>query len=477
MYFCMSEILCKNIVEVCMMRYILSILLAFVCLMSTCACAEVELVSIPTQIDAPATSDEPVVQDMYSYMQNNMTFDTIGSNDEGAQYRKFRGGNDTCALIEEYVHVLCASGSFTLVDSYYEAYSAKDIFFSYALDYIGSCRLPGDRCEMNFKDGVFGHVTIYGLKKYSNFEGYIYVARGLEFGDLGLRIGGQTQSVALPGTSVGADLYRMDDGSYQTGDGRFHLNVGQAQIYRDGKLYTTDATLVRNQAENREEVRIYNFFRNDSIILTLPYNSVLTGDVLDRRTIGVNKEGTYEEYIDNMEAFLHWRFSDKLLGVSHDGDMLLCYHDDYNDFDDVVVRVMYWDPARDTAVFYICATFDTAPYEYETIAAVSLGATPQGANADAMFNMSVGEKMEISFSGREFMPTYELFTWEILEGSALIELTGTRGQTCTVQAYDPGTVRLKVTYEYGAKGANVLTGNPETKFMSKSCVYAIHIAP
>lgn len=45
-----------------------------------------------------------------------------------------------------------------------------------------------------------------------------------------------------------------------------------------------------------------------------------------------------------------------------------------------------------------------------------------------------------------------------------------------MRAYDPGTVRLKVTYEYGAEGTNVLTGLSETKFLSKTREYVITIS-
>lgn len=455
------------------MKRFLSVLLALVCLLS--ACASAELVSTPVQVEA-AASDAPIVQDMYSYMKNRMSFENIGSG-SGYSFRKFRG-KDAYTLIDGYVSDLCSNGSFKLVDSYYQSYKTGFVSFSYALDYTGSAKLTGSKQEMNFVSGVYGDITIWATKRTysSSYEGYIQIVKGLEFDDLGLRVDGQNESVGLPGESVNADLYRMDDGSYQTGDGRFHVNVGQAQVYRDGELFTVDASLVRNQASSREEVRIYNFYRNDSILFTVPYNSVLTGDILDRKSIGVNKDGGYEKYIDDMEQFLNWRFSDKLLGVSHDGDRLLLYCDDYNDFEDAVVRVMYWDPSYDVAVFYVCTTFETAPYTYEAVAAVSMGSTPQGAKADAVYTMNAGEEMQISFDATEFMPTYELFMWEILEGSSLIELSNTRSKTCTVRAYDPGTVRLKVTYEYGAEGTNVLTGLSETKFLSKTREYVITIS-
>lgn len=458
------------------MKKLFAFLLMLSLLTGSCAFAEGTLVSTPAEISgAEVTKDSVVIQDLYSYTGNVVSYDKIDSRDDGTTYRKYRG-EAAYELIDEYVKAVCAGNyNLKLVDSYYKAYSSNDVFFSYALDYTGTGRLSGQKEEMNFVDGVYGDVTIYGTKKYSNYEGYIVIRKGLEFGDLGLRAGGKKESTALPGESLGADLYRLDDGTYKTGDGRFHVAVGEAAVCADGKMYTTDATLTRNQEKNREELRIYNFYRNDSILLTVPYNSVLTGDILDRRTIGLNEKGGYEDYSNDMEDFLGWTFSNKILGVSHDGDYLFLYTDDHNDFDTAVVRVMYWDPKADAAVFYIYASFDSAPYEYEAVAAVSLGLTPEGNNADKVFTVKKGRSIDISFDETEYLPSYELFTWEIMEGSSLIELTGTRSQTCTLKAYDSGKVRLKVTYEYGAEGTNVLTGSKETKFLSKTREYVVNI--
>lgn len=175
-----------------------------------------------------------------------------------------------------------------------------------------------------------------------------------------------------PGVAVTADLRRLDDGSYETGDGRFQVKVGQAMVYRDGDAYTTDAALLRNADQNREEIQIYNFYRNDSILLTVPYNSVLTGDVFGLRQIGCNKDSHYDDNMGSMKDFLGWTFSNQILGVCHDGDYMLCYRDGGNDFIDAAVRVLYWDTDRQEAVFYIYAAFDTAPYEYEAVAAVRM---------------------------------------------------------------------------------------------------------
>lgn len=326
-----------------------------------------------TSANGKLASDSVVVQDMYDYMQKKMSFNSIDKNSENQQYRKFSGGADSYSLIDAYVQALCASGNFKLLDSYYQSFeNGNNVFFSYALGYTGSGKVSSDKPEMTFKDNVYGDVTIYATLERSSCKGYITIVKGLEFGDAGLRSDGQNVTVTMAGASLAADLERLSDGSYQTADGRFQVKPGQAMVYRDGTACTTEAVLLRNQDKNREELHIDNFYRNESILLTVPYNSVLTGDTFNRRTIGYNTDSSYDRYMDSMESFLGWRFSNQILGVCHDGDYLLCYQDDKNDFDDVSIRIMSWDTSRQEAVFYIYASFDTAPYVYEAVAAVSM---------------------------------------------------------------------------------------------------------
>lgn len=326
---------------------------------------------VSTAAALPAQENDAVVQDLYSYMQNRMTFERAGTSKNGQQYRSFRGGEDSYELITSYVKALCAEGNFELLDSHYDQFDTRNtVIFSYALKYTGSAKVSGDKPKMNFEDGVYGDVTVYGLTERSRCNGYIYIVDGLEFGDLGLRAGGGRVSTAPAGQSLAADLLRHGDGSYETSDGRFHVKVGEAMVYRDGSVCTTDATLLRNRGQSREELRIYDFYRNESILLTVPYNSVDTGDFFDQRTIGYN--GNLSTALKSMEAFLGWKFSDQILGVCHNGDYLLCFRDDQNDLKDVSVRVMYWDTERREAVFYVYASFDTAPYEYEAVAAVRM---------------------------------------------------------------------------------------------------------
>jgi len=361
------------------------------------------LVSAASPTESKSVSrDSVIVQDPYNYMPKSMTFERIGEGSDGLQYRKFRGGKDAHDLIEDYVDALCATGNFTRKDSYYEAFSSST-FFDFALTYTGTGRVSGDKPEMTFKEGVTGDVTIYGVLERSSCEGYIHIVKGLEFDDLGLRSTGESVSTALPGQSLNAELYRLSDGSYQTGDKRFHVAVGKAQVYRDGTAYTVPAALVRNQDKNREELHINNFYRNDSILFTAPYNSLLTGDAFDTRTIGLNESVGYEDYATSMDSFLEWTFSNKLVGVCHDGDYLYCYRDGGNDFDQVAVRVMYWDAAREEAVIYLCATFDSAPYEYEALAAVKMETAQASGSAGSGGSSSVLDKEDCSWcrgSGR-----------------------------------------------------------------------------
>lgn len=421
------------------------------------------------------SGDSVQVQDLYDYARTEMDFDQLDASDNGNQHRKFNGDDGDYELIDGFVQALCDGPyNLKLVDAHFEDYGRKK-FFSYALDYTGSGRVTG-REGMNFVDDVTGNLTIYGTIDGSRLKGYIYYGKGFEVVDLGMRSDGSIVDVSLPGQSLMSDVLASND-TYTTLDGRFSVSLNNAMIYRDGEPIKVEASFVRNQAENREELHIDNFYRNESIILTVPYNSVMSGDIFDARTIGLNDDGGFDKYMDNMDDFLSWRFSHRILGVCHDGDYFLCYRDDFNDFADVAVRFVKFDPENDVAVIYLCLQFDTEPYEYEVLAAVSLGGTPKGANADEVINVSRGDTFEIAFTGTEFDTHYDLYTWEILEGSSLIELTGARSSTCTVKAYDAGTARVRITYEYGVDGKNPLTGSDQTDFKSKTREYVINISP
>lgn len=450
------------------------LVLALLCV-STAALADRELIApAPTLNSVSIGPDSIYVQDILNFADGHLKIDSMKTTDNGGQYRKFTGTADAEEVVVAYIGIL-SSGQYnlTMADSKISDYRGQRFYLArYAFNYLGTARVS----NVNPSIGPDGPVTLWYNVDGNSLSGYVYVGKGLEFGDLGLRFGGGTADTSLPGTSLSADLYRLDDGSYETGDGRFHVGLNQAVVYRDGTPYTVTASLTRNTAKSREELRVYNFYRNESILWTIPYNYPMTGDVFSGRQLAPElSTGKYERDAHDMEDLLHWTFSNQILGVCHDGDYLFFYSDGGNDFLKAAVRVMNWDVNRGEAVIYLCCEFDSAPYEFEAMAVVSMGPTPVGADADKVFTMKAGSTVDIDFDGTEFGTHYELFTWEILEGSSLIELTGTRNQTCTVHAHEPGQVRLKVTYEYGVDGTDVLTGNTTTDFMSKTREYVIVI--
>ena len=442
------------------MKKVFTVCLAAMLLFSCAACA------------AALSKDSLLVQDLYNYIGSYLSFEGIETNSDGFQYRKFSGNSDQYDAIERYVNTLVSGGyNFKLVDRYFEDYG-RDKFFSYALDYTGSGKVL-NRNEMNFVDGVMGHLTIYGTIDGTRMKGYIHIGKGLQFDDLGLRADGSKVSTDALGTSSELEV---KNGVYSMDGGRLSVSLGKAAVSRDGKVYETDASLVRNKTKNREELRIENYYRKESILLTVPYNSVMTGDTFSRRQIGINKDGGYDKYMDSMKDFLGWTFSNQILGVNHAGDYLVCYQDDYNDFDDVSVRVMDWDAKKGTAVFYICMTFDTEPYEVEALAAVRMGNEPVGEDADGVMEISVGEKKKLDSGLSEFGASYNIYKWEVVSGGSLIHLSQDVSKTCAIEARKEGTARVRVTYEYGAKGRNVLTGREQTDHKSKTKEFVIVIS-
>lgn len=415
--------------------------------------------------------DSLQVQDLYNYMDDRLDFDGIKTNDEGMQLRKFSGDADEKKYIDQYVKDITSGGyNFELVDEYFEDYGS-DEFFSYALDYTGSGRVI-NRSEMNFKDDVYGHLTIYGVIDGSRMKGYIYIGKGLKFDDLGLRCDG---SMAVVDNQKTVDFKKEKD-AYVIDGGRIRVGMNEAVVLRDGKAYTCEAALIRNETKNREELHISNYYRNESIILTMPYNSIIAGDAFNKRQIGLQKDGGYDQHMKSMDDFLDWNFSDRILGVCHNSEYMVCYQDDHNDFESAFVSVLEWDTSEKTAVIHLSMTFKTEPYEVEAVAAVKMEGEPVGEDADGVYSLKVGDRAKIDCGLSHFGASYNLYKWEIVSGHSLLELDGDISKTCSITAKKEGMARLRVTYEYGAEGKDVLTGRKITDHKSKTAEYVIVIA-
>ena len=103
------------------------------------------------------------------------------------------------------------------------------------------------------------------------------------------------------------------------------------------------------------------------------------------------------------------------------------------------------------------------------------GLTEEESRADEEFSLSVGQSLDITCPARDYT-NYQQFTWEIVEGTGLAELTGVVARTCTLTALRPGTVLLRSTYEYGIDEPDVLTGFPRNVNRSETRTYLITIS-
>ena len=104
--------------------------------------------------------------------------------------------------------------------------------------------------------------------------------------------------------------------------------------------------------------------------------------------------------------------------------------------------------------------------------AVELGATAE--TADGVYTLSPGGTASISCP-TEFGTNYQLFSWEVVEGTGNVTLSGTTSQTCTIQAVQSGTALVRATYTYGVDEPDVLTGIPRNVERQNTYTYRIEI--
>ena len=152
--------------------------------------------------------------------------------------------------------------------------------------------------------------------------------------------------------------------------------------------------------------------------------------------------------------------------IACDGDWITPGRDE-DEYESLFVRLMYREEGG-MMVFYISAEFDDEPEEIEALVAVdmSLG---QGEVLDATY-LQVGDKITLRYTPPVGSESYQVYTWQVLEGDENVWIDGT-GTTCEVRAMDAGSAVIRVTYEYTEDGYNVLTGNPEHQHRSATQDY------
>lgn len=412
------------------------------------------------------TEESVYLQDLYEFMGSAMTVELPDREDwqDEYVYYSFTGNDANVDDIEEYINVICGGDyNLELVDKTVKSYDS--VFVSYAVNYTGTGHVDSTM-EASFSD-IECNLSLYYTQERGRVKGALIIPSSMEVVDLGLRRGGGGLDLQLGGASADAGLYLMPDGSYQTDDGRLSVKPGEAVILRDGDVYTADAEFDRGKTEDHLWVR--NFYRDETIFFSSPVSRLMTGDIFTMRDLYY--DGTWA--FANAEDFDSYRHDTAFLGLGHDGDFVTPRAAGKHPFEDVTVRVMYWEPDV-VGVYYIYAKLSSAPYEIEALIAPSLSHTEGYTGADNEFLLSSGKSIELSPS-RKYSPNYEVFTWEIVDGAGVVELANTTSASCTVTARRAGTAVVRVTYSYGIDEPNVLTGIVSNAGHTETTEYRIYV--
>lgn len=399
------------------------------------------------------------VQDLADYCDGAMTYDEYSSGG-----RKYYGNADDLDIVEAYVKLL-EDQDFTLTDTFFQDY--KTYFFSYALEYTGTDVSP-DSIKMQYKNDVQCNVNVWGMLERDSLEVHVNNVSQLPLEDGGYRYHREKDSLILKGESAMEGLYRLEDGSYETADGRLRAPVGKAVLFLDGTQIAADAEYT--VSDSREELWVKNYNRDDSVYMQLSDHAQASGDIWNYRSLmrpakKVLDNGEFKE----RNLTLNWG---TLYAASHNGAWTTPLYTD-SEMEEATVRLMYLTPDYE-AVFYLYSKFKTAPYELEGLIAVRLTEEADENAANTVY-LSAGDSRELTFDATEFDATHELFLWEILSGDEFIGLDGEISKTCTVHAIKAGSARIRVTYDYGINEPDVLTGIPRTVQRAKTREYVIDI--
>ncbi len=413
--------------------------------------------------------------DLHCYANDAFSLDYV--RDEKTCYRQW---TDDCQvndlpLIKAYVELLCAEYGFSLVGEpfYLEDPGYYRIKYEYVLQYAGESHASESAVESEFSDS-YGDLIItgYATNKYAETEGERELHSRIDYAkwlipvDNGIRHGSQGRYETYVGTSFGAGLNRLKDGTFQTTDGRLSVMPGQGLFLVDGTAKTYSAWMEWSHKDEQKRICVENKFGVRQMELHLPITKpVSSGDVFTVNEMNSEGNGEYKSVPnhDTMFAILHGEYY-LLPKIGLFGTMSR-----FN------ARMMYWNEDEEIAVFYFCAQFTAEPKEIEGLVAVSMSTNSDVGNpADADFVITKNEEVQIS-GPSEFGAGYNLWTWEYISGSEFSELHDTVAQTCTLIGRKPGTVRIKVTYEYSVKEPDILTGIPGSVQKSRSEEFVILI--
>ena len=140
-------------------------------------------------------------------------------------------------------------------------------------------------------------------------------------------------------------------------------------MLRDGTEYTVDTVYSFENGECLEAIRAEDFYRTETLSFSAPKNQIMTGDMftlqdLERAPKGVLNPSDYREdfiYVNKETTF----------SMDHGGDWITPLIGDKSEFEDLTVRVMYYDKGKE-AVLYIYAELNSEPYTIEALCAADL---------------------------------------------------------------------------------------------------------
>ncbi len=381
----------------------------------------------------------------------------------------YRSREASPALPEAYVELLCREYDFERIGDPLR-WTSKDgdrQYVEYALRYTGSAHVS-DTPIISSHGNIPCDVSVFinSLDDSQLKRCCVDYARWLTVLDTGYRYGTEEVYDTYVGTSFGAGLNRMKDGSYQTTDGRFSVALGEAMFLMDGETVRHSAWMELSEKDEQKRICVESVSGVRQMGFHLPLETpVISGDLFTVTQMCTQNSDHYSTMPDH----------DTMFAVLHGEQYLLPDTGLFGTMSCFNARMMYWDTEASAAVFYFCVQFRAEPYEIEGLVAVSLRSdSEQGNPEDADYIISKGESVEIK-GPSEFGAGYNLWTWEYISGSELSELQHATSQTCTLVGHKEGIVHIRVTYEYSVKEPDVLTGNETYAQKKKTEEYVIHI--
>ena len=415
---------------------------------------EPELVSEAIQVENVIEVPKNAVPELAAWSDLTAFSDkVITKSDKTVKYNLLGG----VEIIEEYIAMLEANG-FTLVDEYYFSYKAT--FRSYAL--VCDAVPDAEPIKMQYEDTEC-HVTIWMAEDEDEYS--INISPSLQFFDTGVRRDGTKADEVIAGPSAGAALLRVDEGSYQTEDGRLSAVLGTAMVIRDGVSYTCDA---RWEVEKEDErLWVEDYYRNEGFLMEVPKNSLMAGDVLQVKNFVRERYYTTEK-----SSLASYNWHTPFFAIAYDGQWK---GPELNgtDFKALTVRLMYYEPGGD-AVYYVYAELkDKEPGTVEALVAVDMS-VGSGGNFDDATRLSVGDTITLNYSGEVFGSDYHVYDWAVTDGAGNVRMEAV-GSSCRVQAVEKGIATVTVTYSYTEEEPDVLTGIMRDAHKSRSQSYNIII--